>query len=656
VTLGLLEPVAVTVIAVAGGTAATYLDRDRCSLPARVAIGVSLAFALLGVVALPIDALFGITRVTTAVATVVVGLPVAMLFREPARRRVVKDMRAAGQSIRLVVTERDRHTVLAVALLVAFASVLLVVAQRTMFITAAGIQTGSKANELDLALHLGIINNFVDGGTLPPQHPEFAGVPLTYPFLIDFTAALLVSAGASLPAALLLQNALLLLALVALLSFWTWEFTGDRAAAVLAPPLVLLGGGLGWLLMLRDLLHSGETPVRFLMNLPTGYTILRSSGLEWGNILVMMLMTQRSILLGMPLALAVLLLWWRTFSRGESEPTAVSRMTLAGLITGLLPLAHTHSFAVILTAGAALALLFRRWRCWIVFFAVALVLSVPQLWWIGRGSPVQATSFFAWEPGWTKESTPLIWFWFKNTGVFIPLLIIALAAPARVVPSRLRRFYIPFLAFLILPNLFRMAPRMWDNNKVLVYWYIASVPFVAILLSRFFRSHGIGRVLAVGLTLSLVAAGALDVVRILSGSVTRTVFDRNAIEFARLLAAETPPEAVIVRAPTSDHPALLAGRPSLLGYESRVRSHGLKSDERAAQLGCIYTGCPDAVRLLRRYSVQYVVVGPAERENFAINEHFLQRLVFIGGAADYALYQVPTPALLADSKRTGTER
>ena len=70
----------------------------------------------------------------------------------------------------------------------------------------------------------------------------------------------------------------------------------------------------------------------------------------------------------------------------------------------------------------------------------------------------------------------------------------------------LRRFFLPFLLCQILPNLFRLAPRLWDNNKVLIYWYVAAVPLVALLLARMWRWGLVPRLCAVALLGSLQAA------------------------------------------------------------------------------------------------------------------------------------------------------
>ncbi len=78
------------------------------------------------------------------------------------------------------------------------------------------IRTGIVQNYGDLAFHLAAIARFAFGQNVPPEHPAFAGVPFTYPFLSDFLSALLVGMGATLRTAVVLPAFLGVLALVVL--------------------------------------------------------------------------------------------------------------------------------------------------------------------------------------------------------------------------------------------------------------------------------------------------------------------------------------------------------------------------------------------------------------------------------------------------------
>jgi hypothetical protein len=150
----------------------------------------------------------------------------------------------------------------------------------------------------------------------------------------------------------------------------------------------------------------------------------------------------------------------------------------------------------------------RRWFEWSVFFLAAGIVAVPELLWAMLGTANKTRTFIGREYGWDHGDQNIIWFWLKNTGLFIPLLLAAIALlihKSRVFGARsndeteaetadfgsqttnyknLLLFWLPFALCFIVPNLVRLAPWIWDNIKVLIYWFVASVPIVAWLLSQ----------------------------------------------------------------------------------------------------------------------------------------------------------------------------
>ena len=354
------------------------------------------------------------------------------------------------------------------------AILLAMVFNRAVFERADGIYTGVMNNLGDLPLHLQVINSFAQGHNLPPEDPTFAGVRFAYPFLVDFLAAMMVRAGAGVIFAMWLQNMVMAMALVGLLHYWTILLTRNRLAGVIAPLLVLFSGGLGWWLLFYE--GSSDGFFAMLGNLQHDYTIVPSSILRWGNSLTTLFVPQRSILFGMPLAITIFCQWWLAISQQENaapsdaEPTATSaleqktsisakasksrrkhsrkaaiiipqpdppnfylrRMLAAGLCAGLLPLIHAHTFLTVMAAAACLALIFRSaWRSWLYFFAIALIVCLPEILWLANTGGVNTRSYLGWQPGWDHGPHNVIWFWFVNTGLFIPLLVAALAVAAR---------------------------------------------------------------------------------------------------------------------------------------------------------------------------------------------------------------------------------
>ncbi len=106
-------------------------------------------------------------------------------------------------------------------------------------------------------------------------------------------------------------------------------------------------------------------------------------------------------------------------------------------------------------------------------------------------SAVDASTFFAFELGWDHGQENPVVFWFKNTGLFIPLIFAAILFKfdGYLVSKRLLLFYLPFTLCFIIPNFVKMAPWIWDNIKVLYYWWLASAPVVALLLAKLWRAR-----------------------------------------------------------------------------------------------------------------------------------------------------------------------
>jgi hypothetical protein len=521
--------------------------------------------------------------------------------------------------------------------------------------------TGYINNIGDLPFHLDITSNFAFGRNFPPEDPMYAGTGFAYPYLADFIAAELVAVGASMRDAFLIQNVLLGLALVALLHRFTGLLTGDRLASLLAPVLVLLSGGLGWVFLLQDV-QAGETGLLATLGaLPRDYTISQDGPLRWGNAVTTLLVTQRSMLLGLPIVLMVLSLLWKVVHAAPPKPAASWRARLlgghiggqrfavaAGILTGLLPLVHAHSFAVALGTAFFVGLFFRqwreaRWRAWATYVVVALLLALPQIWWSTHDSIAVAGTFFGFEFGWDHREVPIPWFWFLNTGLFIPLAIAAFVwrGRDRLASRSLLLFTCAFVVWFILPNVVKLAPWIWDNIKVLFYWFVGFVPLVGLLLARLLRSRPPLRAIGATALLALTLAGAVDNWRVLSGQTAYGEFDADGIELARRTRDATPTDALLLNAPTWNTPVFLTGRRSLLGYTGHVWSRGLPYAEREADIARIYAGEADAQDLLERYAVDYVVVSPIERAMLTVNDAFFEAFPLVAEAGQYRLYEVP---------------
>ncbi|MFN2513051.1 MAG: hypothetical protein ABR568_16720 [Pyrinomonadaceae bacterium] len=677
----------------ASGTIATYLYDEGATFSSRLCAGACIGLAALGLIGFVIASFLGLTPLTISLTVVVLAGPFVTL-RDPTRWRVVRaDLSTASQGIRRSLLHPTKAPLGYILFYAAISIILWRIFSRAMIEVPDGIYTGVLNNFGDLPFHLSVITSFAYGNNFPPEDPTYAGVRFTYPFITDFVSAIFVRCGADLRQSMFIENFILAVAFVGLMHRWALEMVRDRLAAVITPLLVILNGGFGWVLLWEQAKQYEQGISAMLKSVPNSLTILPNTTWRWGNAISTLLVPQRGMLLGLPIAVIVFTQWWlatnerdtETGKRGDPEDdetatrrrgdrkskrekqkeltalhgkqhlrvppsprlrvSSAHRMVAAGIVAGLLPLVHAHSFVAVMAVGGVIALVQRRWRDWILFFLAASLVALPQMWWSTHHSAVDAATFFDWHFGWDRDKDNPVWFWLKNTGLFIPLILAAILwlGKKRLVSRRLLLFYLPFTLCFIGPNLVKMAPWVWDNIKVLFYWWLASAPIVALLLARLWHQRGLRRILAVLLFACVTLAGSVDVATIVLRSAKYQIFDRSGIQFAEIVKRETEPSARIVHAPVHNHPVFLTGRRSLMGYPGHIWTHGLEYRQRESEIRRLYVGGPDAGELLGKYHIGYAVAGPHERNVANVNDQFFSRFTKVGETGGYRLYKIAQP-------------
>jgi hypothetical protein len=639
------------------GTIATYLYDDNATLGARLCSGACLGLAALGLVGFVVASFIGLSAAAVLISTAICCSPLALLTDATVSDRFKRDLQAASRSaLSPDITSAGYFLFYLLTTLIFWK-----VFDRAVIEDKSGISTGLLNNFGDLPFHLSVITSFAFGNNFPPEDPTYAGVRFTYPFISDFISAVFVRCGADLRQSMFVENILLAVAFVGLVHRWALEMLRDKLAAIMTPLIVILSGGLGWVLLFQQANTNEGGLWGVLMNLPPSFTVIPESTWRWGNAVSALLVPQRGFLLGLPLAVIAFTQWWLATEKETPKPERIKkkavlvkqpeptrfpisqrRMIAAGVAAGLLPLVHAHSFIVVMGMAACLALLFINWREWITFFVVASVIAVPQLLWSTWHSAVNASTFFAFELGWDRGQENPLWFWFKNTGFFIPLILAAvlLKTDHFLVRKRLLLFYLPFTLCFIIPNFVKMAPWIWDNIKVLYYWWLASAPLVALLLAKLWREGPILRVAAVILFVVVTFAGALDVASITLRETNYEIFSAEGLAFAELVKEKTPPRALVMHAPVHNTPVFLTGRRSLMGYPGHIWTHGLRFVEREGEIKRIYMGSPDAPQLMKFYNVDYAVVGPLERNVVPVNDKFFSQFEKVGQVGEYSLYKI----------------
>jgi hypothetical protein len=513
----------------------------------------------------------------------------------------------------------------------------------------------------DWSFHASYTTTFVYGQNLPPQNPLFSGTPFRYPFAPDFASALLMAGGFDLAAALIWPSwAMATLALVGVL-LWARRLCGGVGPGLVAVTLTLLGGGVGFWFFFGDALHLGL--LNALSRPPHTYDRFDPPvNIQWYNPVLSYYLPQRSFVFGAAMVMAVLLLltpalqstpllrWrqainslpgqWKRWRMGGD----LAVFGLAGLLAGVLPWFHVHSLVVLGVVTLCWAVLMPR-PAWLAFAIPVLILALPRLLLAvpGDASAPVALHYPRLQAGWLAAPDSGPWFWLKNTGAFWPLLLIALLSPLALRP-RTRVLLAPFLLVFLSANLIVFQPWAWDNTKVLVFWYLASAIAVAALLRRIWQAGVAAAVVSAGLWLSLVLSGVLSLLPSLPpAGPAYTWFTPEEMQLASAVRSSTSPHAVFLTGDQPNNPvADLAGRSVLMSYRGWLWSYGIDYSTREADIGKIYRGEPDALALLHRYHVNYVMVGPEELTVWAADWRYFDSHFPLALQTDhYRIYRVP---------------
>jgi hypothetical protein len=437
--------------------------------------------------------------------------------------------------------------------------------------------------------------------------------------------------------------------------------TGLKNAAKIAPALLFFSGGLGFIWFL------GSTDG--LSHLTKDYTI--GDEFRWGNSLITLFLTQRSLLFGMPISLIGLEFLWRCFTANplttentekEKRNGFIAAIAL-GLLTGLLPLIHLHSLAAVFVVSVfVLAMNRDPWKELIAFGIGVSVIAIPELLWSMSGSATRASEFIAFHFGFDSRDMNFVWFWLKNTGIFIPLIALGIyllclpqsreaakpekkgrkkedTAADQPRTSSILFFYVPFAFLFVLANVTKLAPWEWDNIKVLIYWFVGSLPLVVVVIAWMWRKDAAWKVVAALTVFVLTASGGLDVWRVVSGQINYQVFSADAVTLADRIRAVTPPRSIFLNAPTYNTAVVLTGRRSLMRYPGHLSSHGIDYRGREDDVKKIYRGGPDAMGLLEKYGIEYVMISPEERE-MNPNDAFFSRFPVVAQSGKYRVYKI----------------
>jgi hypothetical protein len=316
-----------------------------------------------------------------------------------------------------------------------------------------------------------------------------------------------------------------------------------------------------------------------------------------------------------------------------------------------------HAYGTVVALGLFWTL-FKRRREWIAYFVPALAIGLPMLVWMW---PPQNTSIctntasiagYCIQPGWLSPTDwqryvwlfpfDFAWFWIWNTSLLVPLVLLGLF-PLRLFPTDFLRWFAPMWLWFVVPNVIVLQPWVWDNTKFFIFWaLLGSFVVGGVLVAAWRRGSGFA-VAAVVAVVLLCLSGFLDLYRASDFSVSNVEFtDTGGLRVADWVRHNTSPDALFAVADDHNSPIpTLAGRRELIGYPGWLWTYGLadyvqKGDDDRR----ILDGDPAAPELVKKYGVDYVMIGPQEIPRGASRSYWDAHGTLVYDDGEYAVYRV----------------
>ncbi|HEY3072073.1 MAG TPA: hypothetical protein VGJ46_04580 [Candidatus Limnocylindrales bacterium] len=593
--------------------------------------------AVLGIVAgtlamLPLGILVGFSApvlVVLAVASVVVA---AWLLRPTGALGAFR--RPPGE---LLAAFSDRVDIVGFAIIGLFTVRWVALWTSAMTFDASGLWAGHEYLWSDWPTHLGIVSSFAYGDNFPPQHTLYAGLPMSYHFLSDLTPAAMVVLGMDPAGALSLHSFVLsVLLALSLYAFARRMAGGDRGIASLALVLFLLGGSLIWIATLGTINESHDL-IGTLTTTPFDRAAQDSLHIQFLNPYIAFVMSQRAYLYGLPLVMLSLTLLLMAARRADTlrRATAAARrarrygslglFVLAGVMAGFLPLSHLPTLLTLamVTPILVFALAPRPWALdsipwlgWIAFHVTWVLVALPQLALQLRGGS-SALSAIRIELGWMPAApgSPVPdewwWFWLKNLGLFAPFLVLALIG-WRLLPPRPFRLLLAFMPLFAIVNVVVFQPWDRDNNKILVYWFLAVAILVAALVVQTWRRHRSAtvRFLLAGAVATMVAGPILENLAQWEGQGRFQMLTTEQIQLDAQIRSKTDPHALFLSSAGHHDPLMmLAGRRLFMGYWGQLWVSGIPYQQRQAEVKDLLQFRSGTEARLTQEKIDYVVIS-----------------------------------------------
>ena len=464
----------------------------------------------------------------------------------------------------------------------------------------------------DFGLHIPLARLFSQGHNLPPEYPFFAGEPIRYHFGFDFFAGALERQGFPIGLAFNIPAALAMTSMI-VLSFELGRLLfGKVAAGAIAAVLLLSNSSLAFVRYFQQFDNDVFEGLGDLWSNNRYLTIGPYDGQDIAIYWTLnVFLTRSHVIFGV--AIALLIAFGLIQSLRQEQPLSLFKALGLGAILGLSLWVNAQVYAATLVFAVALFAVFGRWREAVPFLAAAGLIALPQFLWLGGGLEVGGNAKF--HLGYLVE--PLTFdhffaYWWLNLGLGLPLLVLA----AVWAKGNDRKLMLAVMAIFLFGNLVQLGRDLGGQTHVVfTVWSVLMNAFIAFSLLRIWQLKLVGKALAPVLLFFLVFSGVIDAMVVKNDP--RFVVFGDSQPTIEWIADNTEEDDVFL----TDHSLYvvpsLAGRRLYLGYDVWTAWAGYDVNPRLLIGSAIYNAPSkeEACRLLNSQGIDYVEVGPAERNS-----------------------------------------
>src|SRR5204863_7572238 len=232
--------------------------------------------------------------------------------------------------------------------------------------------------------------------------------------------------------------------------------------------------------------------------------------------------------------------------------------------------------------------------------------------------------------------------WVWNTSLLLPLLLVAHLV-LRTHPVGYPRWFAPMWLWFLVPNVVVLQPWVWDNTKFFIFWALLGSILVGALLAKMLQRSAITAIAAVVAIVLLCLSGALDLTRASDFSVSSVQFtDPGGLKVAAWVRTHTSPDAEFAVADEHNSPIpTLAGRRILVGYAGWLWTYGLADYlQKGEDNRKILMGDASAMALVRKYGIDYVMIGPQEIPRGGNRAYWDDHATRVYVDGEYAVYRI----------------